>query len=239
MKEFFKIPRLYVDRPLETKATISLTKPQSHYLKNVLRFSANSPIRVFNGQNGEFLANIQNMGKLVDIGINDQIRPQTTEKGPWLFFSPIKKNRMDFLVEKSVELSVGHLCPILTQRTIVRSMNMEKTQTHIIEAAEQSERLTLPTLSPLAPLLKIFDNLPKDQILYFCQERGENTPLLSSLKITTPPAILIGPEGGFTSEEIAILTSHPQVKPVSLGNNILRAETAALCALSQVGETFK
>ena len=235
MKEFFKIPRLYVNQPLKAAETLILTKPQSHYLKNVLRLSAGAFLRIFNGQDGEFLTTIAASGKLTEILLTEVTRPQPqSSEGPTLFFAPIKKNRMDFLIEKSVELGVGNLRPITTQRTIVRSMNMYKTHMHIIEAAEQCERLTLPTLTPLTPLAKALGNLKTGQTLYFCQERGESIPPLASLNAPENSAILVGPEGGFTPEEVALLTAHPQVQAVSLGETILRAETAALYALSRL-----
>lgn len=228
------MPRLYVKDPLKIGTFLTLTPPQSHYVKNVMRLEEGSPIRIFNGQEGEFMATLQYAKKSCTLTVQELIRPQIQHEGATLFFTPLKKNRMDFLIEKSVELGVSRLQPILTQRTIVRNMNMSKTEAHIIEATEQCERLAPPTLSPLISLKEVAEMLKQDQTLYLCQERAPHTPHLSTVNPKKTDAILVGPEGGFSPEEIAHLTTHPHISPVSLGDTILRAETAALCALSHL-----
>ena len=208
---------------------VNLQKEQSHYLKNVLRMSEGDRVRTFNGKDGEWLAALSFEGKKGILHPQKQLRPQLEEPGPWLFFSPLKKSRMEFLVEKAVELGVQKLTPVLTERTIVRTLNMEKIKSHIIEAAEQCERLTIPDLSPPIKLSRVFDVLGNKN-LYFFKERGEKIPLFRG---QAECALLIGPEGGFSAQEIEGLEKSPQIKPVSLGSRILRAETASLAALSR------
>lgn len=235
MDKFFKIPRLFVEEDLLEGKVLTLSKPQSHYVRNVLRMTLESPLRLFDGKNGEFLAHITSLGKMVEVKIEKRIRSQKATQGPWLFFTPLKKNRLDFLIEKAVELGVEKLCPLLTERTVVRSINLEKMHQHVIEAAEQCERLTFPEIAPLTPLKKALEKLEKERPLYFCQERGEGIPTLSSLNPAPKSALLVGPEGGFTHEETLFLLNTSHIHPISLGENILRAETASLCGLSILG----
>jgi 16S rRNA (uracil1498-N3)-methyltransferase len=233
MNEFSKTPRLFIVAQCMPGKEIALSKSQSHYAQNVLRLSIGDALRVFDGQHGECLAHIIKGGKQTEIQVQKLLRPQETVPGPWLFFSPLKKTAMDFLIEKATEIGVSTLCPVLTDRTIVRTLNMDKIQAHLIEAAEQCERLDIPVMLPLTPLKDIFTLLPEDMPLYFCQERSIAMHI-SSITHNPQRAALIGPEGGFTDQEIAILLKNPQVHPVSLGKNILRAETAALYVLSHL-----
>jgi 16S rRNA (uracil1498-N3)-methyltransferase len=233
MNEFSKTPRLFIEAECTPGKKVALSKSQSHYVQNVLRLSIGDFLRVFDGQNGECLATIIKNGKQVEIQVQKTLRPQESNPGPWLFFSPLKKTAMDFLIEKATEIGASSLCPVLMDRSIVRSINVEKIQAHLIEAAEQCERLDIPALLPLTPLKDIFKVLPTEMPLYFCQERSI-APHISSVTHNPQRAVLIGPEGGFTDQEIAMLLKTPQVHPVSLGKNILRAETAALYALSHL-----
>ncbi len=211
-----------------------LSKPQSHYVQNVLRLGVGDVVRLFDGLSGEYVAKIEKIGKETVIRVQQLLRPQGEWCGPWLFFSPLKKNAMDFLIEKSVEIGVSVLCPVLTNRTIVRTVNLEKIKAHSIEAAEQSERLDVPTIHAPVALKDIFKVLPVDMPLYFCQERATASHIST---VSSSGALLIGPEGGFTIEENTMLLKNPKTYPVSLGLNILRAETAALYALSHLCNT--
>jgi len=235
MNEFSKTPRLFIEAGCSLGETLSLSKEQGHYIQNVLRLSTKDPIRVFDGCHGEFLAHITKPGKEVFIEIKSLLRPHILSNGPWLFFSPLKKNAMDFLIEKSVEIGVSRLCPVVMDRTIVRTIHREKIRAHIIEAAEQCERLDIPEIMPIISFESLLKNIPKDRVFYFCQERA-SAPHIASLSHSKSCAALIGPEGGFTPKETDLLLKNPQAHPISLGKNILRAETAALYTLSHLTE---
>lgn len=237
MKDVTKTPRLFIEDSLILGKGIVLTKEQSHYIGTVLRLRVGDFLRVFNGKDGEFLAQLTRVGKFCSIAIESLLKSQTFSKGLWLFFSPIKKDRMNFLIEKAVELGVQKLIPIITDRTIIRNLNIEKIRLNIIEASEQSERLDVPEIVPPILLKDISKVLNGSQHLYFCKERSKSDSL-DSLALSPADGILVGPEGGFSKAEVSLLESISQTHPVSLGERILRAETAALYALSQWKETF-
>ncbi len=225
-----KLPRLFTEQTLSEHKDIIFSSSQLHYLKNVLRQNEGNFLRVFNGRDGEFLATITALNKKDGRAkLAKCIKPQPAI-GPAraLYFAPIKKNRMDFLIEKAVELGVTSLHPVLTARTETRKINEERLQAQIIEAAEQCERLTIPAL---APLTKLENVIGKKTPLYACIERAEGMSL-RSLGPAKDAAFLIGPEGGFTPDEIEMLNKAPQVTALSLGENILRAETAAIKCLA-------
>lgn len=214
----------------------SLPENQSHQLKNVLRLRPGDSLRVFNGRDGEYLGSLQSFDrKEAQIKLTEQIHAQPLPPQPvHLFFAPIKRHRMDMLIEKSVELGVTDLHPVLTARTENRRLNEEKIQAQIIEAAEQCERLDLPRLHGISSLAKIVTDWEKDFPLLWANERGNN-PLLKTLP-GPHRAFLIGPEGGFSEDEVAYLSKQPFIRAVSLGNRILRAETAAFYCLSHSSE---
>ena len=232
--QIHKSPRLYIDTPLSAGTQITLDKDQSHYLINVLRKSEEDALRVFNGKDGEWTATITAASKKsasVQIGQQLRVQPQTTPH-VGLIFSPIKKHRMDFLIEKAVELGVTDLYPALMQRTENRKIKPERIKAQIIEAAEQCERLTIPALHECSPLNMTLNTIPPDSPIYWAAERFENS---KTSKNTAPPCtFLIGPEGGFDQTEKDFLIKHDRITPITLGNNILRAETAALHCLSQI-----
>ena len=232
MKNIAKTPRIFTETSLNIGQTVILAKEQSHYIRNVLRLSIGGFIRIFNGKDGEFLSSLISTDKLCVLTIEKLLKPQHSPTGPWLFFSPIKKDRLSFLIEKAVELGAQKLVPVITERTIIRALNIDKIRLTIIEAAEQCERLDVPEILSPIPLKNVFKVLKESQTLYFCKERS-HAPSLQSLSIPGNASILIGPEGGFTDAEMAFLDSNPQTQPVSLGKRILRAETAAIYALSQ------
>lgn len=234
MDQISKTPRIFVKDPLEKDKIFFLSSEQSHYVQNVLRLKSTDLIRVFNGLEGEWLASIELRGKTT-IGTSQQLlRSQKPSKGPWLYFSLIKKHRTDFLIEKAVELGVSQLHPVITDRTIVKSIHLEKAYRHIIEAAEQCERLDIPPIASPIPLKSLFKNFPPERTLYFCHERSLTAHPFASVSIPPLCAIFVGPEGGLTPSEETFLLQHPQTKAISLGETILRSETAALCALSQI-----
>ncbi len=228
---FKKLPRLYVDRDLQPGQTLAFPEAQAHYLRNVLRQSPGDGLRLFNGRDGEYRAVLDSVDKKsVTARCETLIRPQQdTIFSIHLFFAPIKKARLDFLIEKAVELGATHLHPIITQNTEIRVLNEDRLRLQIVEAAEQCERMDIPVLSPLQKL----EDLPQfwtGETILACIERHDAQPL----KTETAHAILIGPEGGFTESETAFLNSLDFIRPVSLGPRILRSETAVCAALSLI-----
>lgn len=233
MSDIFKQPRIFIDKQLFGESpSVPLEKEQVHYLKNVLRLNEGDQIRLFNGQDGEWLAHIQKLDKksasiLLDKHIKTQ--PNPPEK-VHLLFAPIKKQRMDFLIEKAVELGVTDLTPVITDHTENRNIKPERIKAQIIEAAEQCERLDIPHLNPEQKLSQIIQSWSEKHTILWCAER---TPESAPLTIENPPcAFLIGPEGGFSKQEFDLLKSSEKVTAISLGERIMRAETAALYCLS-------
>jgi 16S rRNA (uracil1498-N3)-methyltransferase len=228
--DYTKLPRLYTERSLSANAAFMLEQVQSHYLKNVLRKKPGDFVRLFNGRDGEWLCPVTDIAKT---GVNVMVKGKIREQSPkppetHLLVAPIKKDRMDFIIEKAVELGVTDIHPILTARTEVRKINDERLHAQIIEAAEQCERLDIPTLHPLTDL-KAAVQAWKGPNLYWCRERTDS-PHVSELN-ENHWAFIIGPEGGFDDAETAFLTGSANVKPLSLGETVLRSETAALLAL--------
>jgi 16S rRNA (uracil1498-N3)-methyltransferase len=232
MKEYYKYPRLYLNMPLYESANCPLSPEQAHYLRVVLRKGQGDIVRVFNGRQGEFIAEIEVAGKR-DANLILRTQRCQQEEGAralHLYFAPIKKQRLDMLIEKAVELGVTHLHPILTARTENRKLNMERLQAQILEAAEQSERLSIPVLHEMKSLQGALRDVRAFPLLA-CLERGTATPL-SEIQMGEETGFLIGPEGGFDDEEIDIILKAQDVQAVSLGRNVLRAETAAFSCLA-------
>ena len=226
--------RLYVEYDLVADEIISLGASQVHYLRNVLRLMTGDQIALFNGRNGEWLARIDKIGKRqVLLKLIGQSRQQIPEADIWLLFSPVKRTSNSYLVQKATELGVSALLPITTQRTAVDRVNLDRLGTTAIEAAEQCRRLSVPELRPVHSLNQILASWPPDRFLIFCDESGAPSPktILSEGK-PGPWAILIGPEGGFDPKERETLRQRSFVIPMCLGPRILRAETAAVAALS-------
>tara|TARA_B100001750_G_scaffold243263_2_gene258156 strand:+ start:32 stop:730 length:699 start_codon:yes stop_codon:yes gene_type:complete len=227
--DYTKSPRLYVSNDLADKGIVPLSKEHAHYLLSVLRKTDGDLVRVFNGRHGEYVAQLcpltKKSGELRDL---KQIRPQPDSGHQiHLYFAPIKKDRLSFLIEKAVELGVTDLHPVITAHTENRKPNIEKIHSYITEAAEQCERLDIPVLHPIIPVLNCNFFAPT----YAALERGDHAffqPNASSM------GICIGPEGGWSEEEGVFLKGNPSVHPVSLGERILRAETAALFMLSRI-----
>lgn len=233
---FHNLPRLYSPQDIGQSTILNLSEDQSHYLRNVLRKTIGDGVRLFNAKDGEWVAQISTEAKkFITLTVNEQIRqPETATSEIHLIFSPIKKDRNDMVIEKAVELGVTHIHPVLFSRTIVRDIKVERIEAQIIEAAEQCERLSLPKLSQLKDLKKLLSEWNKDIPLFAGIERTDATPLLEAAQASTAhqSALLIGPEGGITAEEIELLNARLFIKPVSLGPRILRAETASFYGLS-------
>ena len=229
--------RLYVPDDLDGGRLVSLDESQSHYLINVMRAQLGEAVLLFNGRDGEWLGTVSNMGKRTAVvGLVSQTRPQAPEPDIWLLAAPIKRERIDMVAEKASELGASALWPVITQHTVMSRVNTDRLSAHLREAAEQCERLTIPQLFDPLPLDRALQNWDMSRPLFFLDETG-GEPLAKALQAFSgdrPLAILIGPEGGFSSSERAWLRTLPMVRPVTLGPRILRAETAVFAALAIV-----
>lgn len=220
------LPRLYVDQVLSAGLSVAV---DGNYLAAVLRLGPGDQVKLFDDKTGEWRAEIVEAGKKkVVLSVGEKLRERESVPDLWLLFAPVKRGRIDWLVEKATELGVARLVPVITHRTIVERLNLQRLRAHAIEAAEQCERTALPELAEPGKLEKLLAAWPADRALYFADEAGgdpfEPKP--------GPAAILIGPEGGFTDEERALIRAVPAAGPVSLGPRILRADTAALAAVA-------
>ena len=223
------LPRLFVDQALSEAASLTLDGPPANYLANVLRLAAGAQVKLFDDRSGEWIAEIVEAGrKRVTLNVARHLRPREEVPDLWLLFAPIKRGRIDWLIEKATELGAARLVPVITQRTIVDRLNADRLRAHAIEAAEQCERTALPELAEPAKLEALLKSWPPGRSLYFADESG-GEPFAPA---PGPAAILIGPEGGFTDAERELVRACPEAKPVSLGPRILRADTAAIAALS-------
>ncbi len=230
--------RLHVTDDLAADGVVGLGASQAHYLRSVLRLSPGGEVALFNGRDGEWRARIDAIGKgWASLQLVVQSLPQVPEPDIWLLFAPIKRGRVDYLVQKATELGVSVLLPTLTRRTVVERINLVRLGATAAEAAEQCGRLSVPELRPVQALDKLLVSWPSERRLLFCDEVGGPPPLKAlgdqgANHETAPWAILIGPEGGFEREESRALRERPFVVPMSLGPRILRTETAAVAALS-------
>jgi 16S rRNA (uracil1498-N3)-methyltransferase len=223
------LPRLFVDTPLGVGAHVDLDATQANYLGNVLRLKTGDSLLLFDGTSGEWLASIAEIGKKrMTLVVAEQTRPPETIPDLWLAFAPVKRAPVEWLVEKATELGVARLVPVVTQRTVVERLRLDRLQSIAIEAAEQCGRTVLPEIAePVGLDAFLRDN---GRTLYFADETG-GEPAATAFA-PGPATILIGPEGGFTPEERAVIRAAPIAKAISLGPRILRAETAALAAVA-------
>ncbi len=224
--------RLHLDQPLGAGQAVALSEGQANYLFAVMRLEVGASVLLFNGQDGEWRAEVAEAGKRRGVLVcREQTRPQVAGPDLWLLFTPLRKERTAFLVEKAVELGVARLVPVATRYLAGDRFRAEKERAHAIEAAEQCEALSVPDLAEMQPLDRVLAGWNPARQLFWADEalagqqvdRG-GTP--------GPAAILIGPEGGFAPEEKTRLRSLSFVVPMALGPRILRAETAALAALT-------
>ena len=221
--------RLFTDSGLSAGAEIAATPGQAHYLGTVMRRGPGAALRLFNGKDGEWRCHIVAIRKdRATLRVEAKLRPQSLEPDLWLVFAPLKRDPTDMLVQKATELGASALLPVLTERTNSERINLVRLGAIAMEAAEQSERLTIPTLHPPRRLADLLGDWPTDRRLIAAIERSD-APL--------PPrglakaALLVGPEGGFSPGERALLRSCPFLVPASLGPRVLRAETAAIAGL--------
>ena len=231
--------RLFISDQLDENATLSLGRDQSHYIANVMRIRVGEKISLFNGRDGEWSAAVTALAKRqVTLSVLEKTKAQSAEPDLWLVFAPIKKARLDFIAQKATELGVSHLVPVMTRRTIVDRVKTERMAANAIEAAEQCERMNVPTVDEAIKLEKLIAEWPSERKIMFCDEDLSGTPAHTALAAcgnksnSGPWAILIGPEGGFDEKERDLIRKHPNCVTVSLGPRILRADTAAIAAIS-------
>jgi 16S rRNA (uracil1498-N3)-methyltransferase len=234
----FRSPRLFVDATLAAGETVTLERSQSNYLGNVLRLSAGDTILVFNGRDGEWQASIAGRKRPDSLNIIAQTRPQDRLPDLTYVFAPLKHARLDYMVQKAVEMGASSLQPVLTRFTQVGRVNGERMRANVIEAAEQCGILSLATVTEPVPLDRYLSQREVQRLLVFCDEGAETTnplrALQSGLASFNGIDVLIGPEGGFAEEERAILLRQSQILRLSLGPRVLRADTAAVAALALV-----
>jgi len=226
--------RLYVDHPLAQGQSVPLSRDQAHYLFGVMRLGTGDTLALFNGRDGEFRASVAEAGKRGGVLLIDaQTRPLQMPPDLWLFFAPIKKARTDFIVEKATEMGAARILPVQTQFTNSERIRRDRLQQHAIEAAEQCGGTYVPQVADLQKLDKVLASWPADRRLIFCDEVLVGArETLGAVDTGGKWAILIGPEGGFSETERARLTALPFVTRISLGPRILRADTAAVAAMT-------
>jgi 16S rRNA (uracil1498-N3)-methyltransferase len=241
MRANYRMQRLHVEAELSEGATVSPDSAQSHYLANVLRMAEGAELLVFNGRDGEWLARVSTKSKkavvLTAIG---QARPQPEPPGLVYCFAPLKAGRLDYLVQKAVEMGAGVLQPVITQHTQVAKIGSERIVANAIEAAEQCGILAIPQTREAVRLDRLLADWEKDRRLIFCDEDAATDNPLPALRSIAERklGLLVGPEGGFSDEERRQLRALPFVTAIPLGPRILRADTAAVAALAVIQATI-
>ena len=233
----FNAPRLFVDAPLKPGQTVALERNQSNYLGNVLRLAAGDTILVFNGRDGEWQAQIAGRKRPDALVITALTRPQDRLPDIAYVFAPLKHARLDYMVQKAVEMGASSLQPVLTRHTQVSRVNSERMRANVIEAAEPCGILSLATVAEPVALDRYLAQRQPARLLVFCDEAAETANPVQALKQGSASEgidILIGPEGGFAEEERALLLRQPKTLRLSLGPRILRADTAGVAALALV-----
>jgi 16S rRNA (uracil1498-N3)-methyltransferase len=224
--------RLYVDQPLGAGQAVALGPEAANYLFNVMRLGRGAHVALFNGRDGEWQAEVAEAGKRQGIAVcQAETAPQVMPPDLWLMFSPVKKDRTAFIVEKAVELGVARLKPVATRHMNSERWRVDKQTAHAVEAAEQCGATFVPEVDDLQPLDRVLSHWPEGRRLYWADETLAKASSTPAAVIAGPAAILIGPEGGFSEEEKTRLRALSFVRPLALGPRILRAETAALAAL--------
>ncbi|OJY67871.1 MAG: 16S rRNA (uracil(1498)-N(3))-methyltransferase [Sphingobium sp. 66-54] len=224
-------PRLYVEAALGPDAAVPVEGNAAHYLLSVMRVRDGDTILLFDGVSGEWVARAEQVRKRdLVLRCEAQTRPLETVPDFWLCVAPIKRGRIDLVAEKACELGVARLIPARTERSVVDKVNSERLRAHLIEAAEQCGRTALPDLADLTALPALLADWPAERTLFFADETGGQSMDAAFAHHPGPAALLIGPEGGFTPAERALILACPQAVPISLGPRILRAETAAIAA---------
>jgi 16S rRNA (uracil1498-N3)-methyltransferase len=239
----FRAPRLFVDHPLAAGATLTLDGAQTNYLRNALRLKPGDPVLAFNGRDGEWRTAVTDGGKrALLLAVAEQSRAQTHPPDLHYWFAPLKHARLDYMVQKAVEMGVSLLQPVITQHGQVARLNLERMRANTIEAAQQCGILTLPEIAPPIAFDRLLAARDPARLLVFCDEDAELTDPVAALAAARRDAgpgapalaVLVGPEGGFAAAERAALTRLPNAVRLALGPRILRADTAAVAALALV-----
>jgi len=231
--------RLYVNHPLGKEQSVPLTRDQAHYLFGVMRQAVGAPVLLFNGRDGEWLAEVAEAGKRGGVlSVTRQTKPLQMPPDLWLCFAPIKKARTDFIVEKAAEMGAARIIPVQTDFTNAERIRQDRLQAHATEAAEQCGGTYVPEVAPLQKLGRMLDTWPNDRQVMFCDEAEVGAGKSLTNAGPGPWAILIGPEGGFSDAERTRLAGLPFAHVVSLGPRVLRADTAAVAALTLWQQTL-
>ena len=243
-RDDFSTPRLYVEPPLARDVSITLDRQQAHYLVNVLRLATGATVLAFNGRDGEWRSALALEGrKRFGLTVREQTRPQPPPGDLDYLFAPLKHARLDYMVQKAVEMGATRLRPVLSRHTQPQRVNLERMRANAIEAAEQCGVLTIPSIVAPVALDRVIAEWPSQRLLVFCDEGAAMGDPLAALAATRAArhgalAVLIGPEGGFADAERAALLRLPNVVRLPLGPRILRADTAAVAALALVQATL-
>ena len=233
----YKMQRLYIDHPLLDDGEVVLDKNQSNYLVNVLRMAVGAELLVFNGKDGEWRAVLEGASKkAASLKVKEQTRPQPMASKLSYYFAPLKHARLDYMVQKAVEMGAGRLCPVFTDHTQVNRLNLERMRANAVEAAEQCGILAIPVVDEPTKLQPLIDGWSDGDALIFCDESDEGDNPITLLQNVTARniGVLIGPEGGFSESERTLLKAQNFVKTIPLGPRILRADTAAVAAIAVV-----
>lgn len=234
----FRAPRLFVDAALAQDARVPLDRDQSNYLGNVLRLAAGAEVLAFNGRDGEWQAAIEGRKRPDGLVILQQMRPQDRLADLTYVFAPLKHARLDYMVQKAIEMGAAALQPVLTRYTQASRVNTERMRANVVEAAEQCGILSIATVAEPVPLERFLSQRAAGRLLIFCDEAAEVQDPIQSLKSAREAGqgidVLIGPEGGFAEEERALLLRQPSILRLALGPRIMRADTAAVAALALV-----
>jgi 16S rRNA (uracil1498-N3)-methyltransferase len=232
----FRSPRLFVEAPLRQGAEVPLNAAQSHYLGTVLRLKSGGRVLVFNGRDGEWEGSLVAAKRASLVRVTGRTRGQSAAADLHYLFAPLKAARLDYMVQKAVEMGVSRLCPVLTRHSQVARVNSERMRANAIEAAEQCGVLSVPEVNEPIALARLLPEWDATRRLVFCDESAETSDPIAALSglPRSPLAVLIGPEGGFAEEERESLLKLPNVVRLALGPRILRADTAAVAALTLV-----
>ena len=234
----FRAPRLFVDAPLVQDARVPLDRDQSNYLGNVLRLAAGAEVLAFNGRDGEWQAAIEGRKRPDGLVILQRTRPQDRLADLTYVFAPLKHARLDYKVQKAIEMGAAALQPVLTRFTQASRVNTERMRANVVEAAEQCGILSIASVAEPVPLERFLSQRRADRLLIFCDEAAEVQDPIQSLQGAREAGhgidVLIGPEGGFAEEERALLLRQPRILRLALGPRIMRADTAAVAALALV-----
>ena len=228
--------RLYFSDKIQSDLVTHLNKNQSHYIKNVMRLKPGEYISIFNSY-GEWNSKIESYQKgKAHIKVLDKVRDRDNEKKIWLAFAPLKQNPLNFMIQKATELGVQKLIPLICERSIVKNINTTRIKKIIIESSEQSNRLSIPEIKKIESLKNFLKIFPKNGYIIFCDinTHEKNLKEILKKKIEGPICILVGPEGDFSETERQLIINLNQAYPLSLASNILRAETAAIAAITIV-----